>query len=331
VASQEASVLRRFLLILPLICSGAAFAAEVTDSTGRVVQVPDRIIHVLPAGPPAALLLEAVAPDLMVGWPGPLSPEASALLPPDANHPRIPRLTGRDDVTDKIKALKPDIILDYGDVSPRYFELAQETQRKTGIPTLLYAGTLDGIPRAFREVGALLHRETRAETLAVFAEALLALPDARSAHPTVVYARGADGLTTTAPDTQVTEVFTRLGWKVLAPGGQGTFRPATIDAIRELDPDVLVFSDPAIRESLARNEAWRTVRAVREGHVHIAPSLPFGWVEEPPSINRLLGLAWLGGHEPATIAATFHAVVYGRALTQPQLDAVLGGVRSIKP
>jgi iron complex transport system substrate-binding protein len=63
----------------------------------------------------------------------------------------------------------------------------------------------------------------------------------------------------------------------------------------------------------------------------VAPASPFGWVEEPPSVNRLLGLAWLSGHEPTTIAATFNAVVYGRALTPQQLDAVLGGVRTIQP
>ena len=32
----------------------------------------------------AAILLEAIAPDLMVGWPSPLSDEARALLPPEA-------------------------------------------------------------------------------------------------------------------------------------------------------------------------------------------------------------------------------------------------------
>jgi iron complex transport system substrate-binding protein len=100
---------RRLIVLLPLLFASVAFAEEVTDSTGRVVQVPDHISHVLPAGPPAAVLLEAIAPDLMVGWPGPLSQDARALLPP-ANHPQIPRLTGRDDVTDKIKALQPDVI-----------------------------------------------------------------------------------------------------------------------------------------------------------------------------------------------------------------------------
>ena len=329
-------MLRRLIFILPLLCSGVALAAEVTDSTGRAVQVPDQVLHVLPAGPPAAILLEAIAPDLMVGWPGPLSDEAKALLPDNANHPRIPRLTGRDDVTDKIRALKPDLIIDYGEVTPRYFELTRATQQKTGIPTLLFSGTLDNIPRVVREVGAILHREARAEALAAYAEAMLALPVTplpayMGAHPKVLYARGTDGLTVTAPDTDVTEIFKRLGWQVIAPDGQGSFRKSSVEAIAALDPDILIFSDPAMRVVLARPEAWKSVRAIREGHTLVAPALPFGWVEEPPSINRLLGLAWLGGHEPSAIAATFHAVVYGRALTPQHLDAVLGGIRSIQP
>jgi hypothetical protein len=52
--------------------------------------------------------------------------------------------------------------------------------------------------------------------------------------------------------------------------------------------------------------------------------LPFGWVEEPPSINRLLGLAWLRGGDPLTLAALFNSVVYGRVLTQGQLLAIAG-------
>jgi iron complex transport system substrate-binding protein len=27
--------------------------------------------------------------------------------------------------------------------------------------------------------------------------------------------------------------------------------------------------------------------------VHLAPTAPFGWIDRPPSINRLIGLRWL--------------------------------------
>jgi iron complex transport system substrate-binding protein len=313
----------RVILILAMVWSGVAAAAEVVDATGRTVQIPDHPVHIVPAGPPAAVLLEAVAPDLMAGWPSPLSDEARAVLPPDAAKlPQIPRVTGRADVSDEIKALKPDLILDYGTVSPRYADLALATQQRTGIPTILLDGSLAKIPDVLRTLGRILHREDRAEILARFAEALLTLT-APSAHPTVLYARGADGLTVAAPNIDVTEVFTRLGWPVVAPEGQGTFRSASIDEIRTLDPDMLIFADPAVRAVVEKSDAWKTVRAVREGHVLIAPSLPFGWVEEPPSINRLIGLAWLGGRDPVTLAALSNAVVYGRTLTPAELDAVL--------
>ena len=319
-------------ILFLLLCCFTAQAAEVTDSTGRVVTVPDHIARVVPAGPPAAVLLAALAPDLMVGWPGPVPAGAAALLDPRAAaRPSIPRLTGRDDVSASIKALKPDLILDYGGVSPRYFDLANKTQANTGVPTLLFNGALDEIPRVLRTLGGVLHREERAEALAVLAEAMLTLPPVTAMHPRVVYARGADGLSVAAPGTDVTEVFAHLGWTVLAPEGQGTFRPATIEAIRALDPDRLIFSDPAMREGLVRDPAWQTVRAVREGHAAVAPAAPFGWVEEPPSINRLLGLAWLGGHDPAALAALFNAATYDRALSPETLAAVLAGVPAIKP
>jgi iron complex transport system substrate-binding protein len=319
--------MHRAILILAVMWSAVAGAAEVVDSAGRIVQVPDRVARVAPAGPPAAVLLEALAPDLMIGWPSPLPDAARAIVAPEAAKlPQIPRLTGREDVAEKIKALHPDLILDYGTVSPRYADLAQATQERTGIPTLLLDGALDKIPGIVRRLGTVLHKQDRAETLARFAEALLSLP-ASATHPRVLYARGADGLTVAAPGTDVTAVFTRLGWQVLAPNGEGTFRTSGVEAIKALDPDVLIFSDPAMHDTLAHSDAWKTLRAVRDGHAMVSPALPFGWVEEPPSINRLIGLAWLEGRDPVTLATLSNAIVYGHVLTTAERDGVLAGIQ----
>jgi iron complex transport system substrate-binding protein len=308
---------RRVLLIFVMLWSGATCAAEITDSAGRTVQVPEHPARVIPAGPPAAVLLAALAPDLMAGWPSPLSDAARPMLAPEAAKlQQIPRLTGHDDVSEAIKALKPDLILDYGSVSP------QATQAHTGIPTILLDGSLAKIPETFRRLGVLLDREQRAETLARFAEAVLSLPVPPD-HPRVLYARGADGLTVGAPDTDITELFKHLGWQVVAPDGQGTFRTTTIEAIQAVDPDLLVFSDPAMRETLANHDAWKAVRAVSEGHAIVAPGLPFGWIENPASINRLLGLAWLEGSDPETLAVLTNAIVYGHVLTPAELRVVL--------
>ena len=322
---------RQMVLTVCLSWSAVAAAAEVTDATGRSVAVPDHVQRVIAAGPPASVLLESLAPDLMLGWPGPLPGPARAVLPAAAASLRqSPRLTGRQDVADKIAALHPDLIIDYGEVTPRYRDLAIATQQKTGVPTLLLDGDLPQIPAVLRTLGRILHRDDRADTIARFAEALLTLP-APDAHPTVLYARGPTGGFAAAPGTDVTAVFARLGWTVLAPEGQGTFRPVTVATVAALDPDWLVFADPAMTEVLAKDPAWPALRAVRAGHAVVAPHLPFGWVEEPPSINRLIGLAWLSGHDPALLAAVSNAALYGRALTSAERDSLVAGTITIQP
>ena len=193
-------------------------------------------------------------------------------------------------MTAEIQALHPDLIIDYGTVSPRYKQLAQDTQQKTGIPTLLFDGALDQIPSVARTLGQILHQSAQAEAIARFAGAILALPVPPGTHQRVLYARGPEGLLVAAPNTDMTAIFGRLGWQVVAPEGTGTFRPASLEAIRTLDPDIIILSDPAAKDVLATTP-WAGIRAVRDGHAYIAPSLPFGWVEEPPSINRLLGVA----------------------------------------
>ena len=35
--------------------------------------------------------------------------------------------------------------------------------------------------------------------------------------------------------------------------------------------------------------------AVREKRVYLSPTAPFGWIDRPPSLNRVIGLKWLAG------------------------------------
>jgi iron complex transport system substrate-binding protein len=323
--------MKRLILVLILCGSAPALAAEVVDATGRTITVPDRVARVLPAGPPAAVLLAAIAPGQMLGFAEPVSEAAKAeLAAPAGVLPTVSRLTGPRADLEAIAALHPDLIVDYGTVSPRYRQLAQDTQQKTGIPTLLFDGSLEQIPIVARSLGRILHQPEQAEAVARMAEAILALPVREAPHPSVLYARGADGLQVAAAGTDVTAVFTRLGWRTVAPDGSGTFRPASIEAIHALDPDVIILSDPAAKTVLA-SEPWADLRAVRDGHAYIAPAEPFGWIEEPPSINRLLGLAWLRGSDPVTLAATFNATVYQHVLTPSQLRVIAGSTPLLKP
>ena len=63
----------------------------------------------------------------------------------------------------------------------------------------------------------------------------------------------------------------------------------------------------------------------------IAPRLAFGWVDEPPSINRLAGLLWLGGTEAGAAGAIFNAVVAGRVLSRAQIETLREAAHPVEP
>ena len=318
----------RFLLACLLLLPFAARAAELVDATGRHVPIPEHVARVLPAGPPAAALLAVLAPDLMIGWPHALSAKAAAWLPDAvAKLPVSPPAQAQD--IDAIRKAAPDLILDYGGVNPRYSERVQQLQAATGIPTVLLDGDLANTPQVLRELGNVLGRQERAKALADAVQATLERPGAASS--SVVYARGTDGLTVVAPGNIGTQVFGLLHWRVLAPSGTGVFRHTTLEEIKALDPDVLIFADPAMRQTIAASPEWRALRAVREHRAYTAFNLPFGWIEEPGSINRLLGAAWLKGGDPGATAQRFYTLLYGRPLDDAQVQTIRQTMQPIEP
>src|SRR5215470_11092813 len=106
-----------------LLAPRGASAATVTDSAGRAVAVPARVERVFPAGPPAAILLYTLAPELLLGWPRANRAEECAFMLPDiCTRPEVGRLTGRGNTAnlESVLALKPDLILDVGSTAPTF-------------------------------------------------------------------------------------------------------------------------------------------------------------------------------------------------------------------
>ena len=103
-----------------------------------------------PAGPPAAILLYTLAPDLLLGWPRANRPEECVyMLPEICARPEIGRVTGRGNTAnlEVVLALKPDLILDVGSTNPTFVSLAARVQEQTGIPYALLDGRSTPSPR----------------------------------------------------------------------------------------------------------------------------------------------------------------------------------------
>ena len=61
---------RTFITATPaLLLPRLARAGSIRDAAGRELPIPANVTRVFPAGPPAAILLYTLAPDLLLGWP----------------------------------------------------------------------------------------------------------------------------------------------------------------------------------------------------------------------------------------------------------------------
>lgn len=285
-----------------LLMTPPARAAAVIDASGRAISIPNTVARVFPAGPPAAILLYAVAPDVLLGWPRANQPQECAfMLPAICARPEVGRLTGRGNTAnlEAVLALKPDLILDVGSTSATFVSLAERVQEQTGIPYALLDGRFAATVSTLRKAGELTHRQTEADALAGYAEQTLSTIKARieaiapAQRPRVYYARGPRGLATGLGGSINVETIEFLGARNVAAERQGGLAIVSIEQVLVWNPDVIVTIDQDFAANVAHDPQWASVAAVRAGRVHLSPKLPFGWVDFPPSVNRLIGLWWL--------------------------------------
>ena len=300
--------MRTFLALLLLFgllpAPVPSHAGPFVDAAGRRVDLPDRVSRIYASGPPASIYLYVLKPQALLGWPRALHAEERPYIAPAYRDlPATGRLTGRGNEgnLERMLALKPDLIVDVGSVTPTYVDLANRVQKQTGIPYILIDGRFDNSAGAIRQLGKAIGVTERAETLArdiernlARAELLVAgiAPDKR---PRVYLARTADGLETGLQGSINSELIERAGGvnvMTAADGRRGLVR-VSMENLYLANPDTIVTWDADFHASVWTNSLWQGIDAVAKKRVYLSPVLPFGWIDRPPSLNRLVGLNWL--------------------------------------
>lgn len=319
-------------------------ARTVTDSAGRHVDVPDHIERVVAAGPPASTLLYVLAPEKMVGWVrAPSEKEKPFLLPSVRNLPEIGRLTGRGNTLnlERLLAEKPDLVIDFGSIAETYRSLADRVQSQTGIPYLLIDGSFDNTAAALRLLADVLGVNDRGEVLARAAEATFARVNrtlsgiSPNKVPHVYLARGPSGLETAVRGSINAEIIERVGAVNVAFGANGVRNLANVspEQVVSWAPDTIITLDRNFYEGVDTNPAWQPVPAVSNKRIYLAPELPFGFIDAPPSVNRLVGLTWLldvfyPDEVPGKLrdhVRDFYKLFYQVDLSDADLDRLLRG------
>lgn len=329
---------------------GAAHAqTEVVDGTGRTIRPPARVARVYAAGPPASVMVYAIAPQKLIGWTRALRAREAAFFDTRAAAlPELGRLTGRGNTAnvEVVLRARPDLIVDVGFVAGSYASLAERVQQQTGIAYALFDGRLDATPTTLRALGRLTGDAAAAGALADWFEQELAEIKARVARlapgerPRVYYGRGPAGLQTGGRGSINVEVLELLGAENVAAEARAGLVTVSPEQVLLWNPEVILTTDPNFWQRAWRDPLWRAVDAVAQGRLYLSPHLPFGWFDFPPGPNRLLGAWWAGRLlYPQAFADVdlerkvieFHRRLYHRAPSAAQLEALLGEAGVLPP
>ncbi len=332
-----------WLLIFGVLCCDHTVAQtrRFTDDAGRVVNLPAKVERVYAAGPPASVLVLAMAPDILIGWTRAFRPDEQLFIPKKyAELPELGRLTGRGNTANPEVVLKakPDLIIDIGSTNANFVSLADRVQGETGIPYVLLDGRLDTLPQQIEKLGRILGADARAAELLAYTQRsfddiqsrLAKIPAAR--RPEVMYARGAQGLTTGLGGSINVEMLEWLGARNVAGDQQGGLAQVGFEQVVLWNPEVIITNDPNFYREVWSKPEWSMIKAVRSKRVFLSPHLPFGWFDYPPGANRLIGLKWLANllypdefkYDLAKEIDSFYSLFYLQKPSAEQIARILG-------
>ncbi|HWB48861.1 MAG TPA: ABC transporter substrate-binding protein [Stellaceae bacterium] len=332
--------LRAALVAAILLAAGGSrpvAAGEFPDSAGRIVVIPEHVGKVMAASPSAEVLVYVLAPQKLIGWAR--RPAGTAMPARYARLPVVGQLSGPGPTATAatVARLHPDLIIDSGTVTPERAAFADQITQQTGVPYLLVDNSFDRTPTMLRMVGRVLGVPERADDLASSAEHAIneirgrLLIQSATKRPRVYYARGPNGLETAEPGSGAAASIEAAGAINVAAGlGTGQRVAVTPQQIREWNPDVILVEDRGFYSRMLRDPAWRSLRAVRDKKVVLEPERPFGWIDDPPGVNRLVGLYWLSGlfypgdsqDDLRALMIDFYDKFYGIKVTDAQVEAV---------
>lgn len=278
-----------------------------TDSCGREVTLPTNLTQVAPSGAAAQIILFTANPDAMVGWSAQPDESQKKYYGEEYwNMPEFGQFYGKN-VSLNMEALiaaSPQVIIDMGDMKEGHGEDMDAIQEQTGIPTIFIEANLETFPAAYRTLGQLLNCEEQCEKIAAYIEATTAYAEEKAAtiadadKVSVYYGTGETGLDANAKGSIHADVIDIIGAEnacvVEEISNKGGGNTISMEQLLNFDPDVIIQASAACYQNIATDELWQGLRAVENDAYYEIPTGPYCWMGSPPSVNRIIGIYWLG-------------------------------------
>lgn len=302
------------IIVFFIFISSIVDARTITDMAGRKVEIPDKINKVYVNHQPGIILMHTLDLDMLVGWAFDLLPGEKRVVPEKYHSlPVLGTIGGNNSANkEEVMAAKPDIAIMFTYLEAMTISLAEDFQKSTGIPVVMAEMKVETIPEVYRFIGKVIGREERANKLADYSEKILQRAKKicdeldNNNKVKVYYAQGPKGLNTSAAGTSHGEIIDMAGgFNVVERNSAGDGRiSVNMEQIMLWNPDVILLADrihsaaptekdaTKLLESL--HDGWRNIKACRDKKVYFVPCIPYNVLDMPPSVNRLVGILWLG-------------------------------------
>lgn len=273
-----------------------------TDSCGREVTVPADIQKIAVSGPLAQMVVFAIAPDRMVGVANAWDESAKAYF--DAKYLELPLLGqlygGKGELNlETLLAAAPDVVIDVGEPKDSMAEDLDALQEQTGIPFVHIDAYLASMDDTYAMLGDLLAMPNEAQGLADYCryayDKVKAITDSVE-KVDLLYVTGEEGLNVIARGSYHAEVIDMLCNNLAVvdePSSKGTGNEVDMEQILNWNPAAVIFAPGSIYSTVADNENWQTIPAIRDGRYYEVPMGPYNWMGFPPSVQRILGMQWM--------------------------------------
>lgn len=314
-----------------------------TDSAGRVVQIPTNITRIAPSGSLAQVFLLPLCPDKLVGLSGKFTDDQKKYINQKYwNLPVFGQFYGKN-VNLNIEALaaaKPQIIIDIGEKKGTEKQDMDGIQKQSGIPVIFVEATLDTMPKAYQTLGDILGEQTQAKKLSDYVKQTLSDAKTKSASipaskkVKVYYGLGTTGLQTNPKGSIHADVLDRVGAINVADVTDSTGAggvTVSMEQVMQWSPDVMIFDPQSVYSKVSTDPLWKDLTAVKNKKVYEVPMGAYNWMGRPPSVNRILGIKWLGNllypnvykYNMVQEAQKFYQLFYNYKLTDAQAKQLM--------
>ena len=196
-------------------------------------------------------------------------------------------------------AVEPDVVIDVGEPKDSMAEDLDALQEQTGIPFVHIDAYLASMDDTYAMLGDLLAMPNEAQGLADYCryayDKVKTIADSVE-KVNLLYVTGEEGLNVIAKGSYHAEVIDMLCNNLAVvdePSSKGTGNEVDMEQILNWNPDAVIFAPGSIYSTVADNENWQTIPAIRDGRYYEVPMGPYNWMGFPPSVQRILGMQWM--------------------------------------